>query len=56
VITAQELKKIREQIGTGAQNKSAVSVVNKNELERIKKAVIIKDKQQVEEEMRLTNE
>ena len=43
VITATELRKIREQIQTAKQNTSQVSVVNRAELDRIKRNSIIKD-------------
>ena len=56
VITANELKKIREQISTGAQNNASVSVINKSDLDRIRKEVIIKDAKQAADEKKLMGE
>ena len=56
MITANELKKIREQISTGAQNNARVSVINKTELDAIKKSMVIKDKSQMAQEKKLMGE
>ena len=42
VITNNELKKIREQISGNTQNKSSVSVVDRSELARIKREMVVK--------------
>ena len=42
VITNAELRKIREQISGKKENQSQVSVVNRTELARIKRGMIIK--------------
>ena len=44
VISAAELKNIRSQLSVGKQNNSQVSIVQKNDLERIRKEVIHKDR------------
>ena len=44
VISAAELKNIRSQLSVGKQNNSQVSVIQKQDLDRIRKEVIIKDK------------
>lgn len=56
MITANELKKIREQITTSKQNKSMVSMVPRTDLARIKRQAVIKNAAQVQAERRLEQE
>ena len=56
VITANELKKIREQITTNKQNQSMVSVVQRGDLDRIKRSAVIKNSAQIMAERRVEQE
>lgn len=56
MITRDELKNLREQIGKSSQNASKVSVIPKSDLERIRKEVLVKEKAQAEEEKKLMQE
>ena len=48
VITRDELKNIRAQIGKGAQKSSQVAVIQKSDLDRIRKEVLLKEKAQLD--------
>ena len=56
VISATELKNIRSQLSLGKQNNSQVSVIQKQDLDRIRKEVIIKDKATLKRESTMMNE
>ena len=56
VISAAELKNIRSQLSMGKQNNSQVSVIQKQDLDRIRKEVILKDKATLKRERTMMNE
>ena len=54
VVTRSELQNIRATLNTqGGKKRGDVAVISKNELDRIRKEVLIKEKDQVAEEMKL---
>ena len=56
MITRDELKGLRDSIGKGVQKKAEVSVISQNELNRIRKEVMIQEKEQVEAEKKIAGE
>lgn len=56
MITSGELKNIREQLNATTYNKSKTAVVVNNDLARIRRAVMTKEKTQIFEENKIVEE
>ena len=56
MITRDELKGLRDSIGKGTQKKAEVSVISQADLNRIRKEVMIQEKEQVEAEKKIAGE
>lgn len=56
VITASELRNIRDQLGNNSFNQSKTGVLGNSDLDRIRQEVVIKDKTQILEERKMMDE
>ena len=56
VITASELRGIRDQLNNTTFNQSKVGVIGKSDLERIRQEIVIKDKTQILQERQTMDE
>ena len=56
VITASELRGIRDQLNNNSFNQSKTGVLGKSDLDRIRQEVVIKDKTQILEERKMMDE
>ena len=56
VITASELRGIRDQLNNNSFNQSRTGVLGKSDLDRIRQEVVIKDKTQILEERKMMDE
>ena len=56
VITAGELRSIRDQLNNNSFNQSKTGVLGNSDLDRIRQEVVIKDKTQILEERKMMDE
>lgn len=56
VITAGELRNIRDQLNANSFNQSKTGVLGNSDLDRIRQEVVIKDKTQILEERKMMDE